>query len=304
MSPTEPLIRNISDTARWVAVYRARESERPDALFRDPFARRLAGERGEEIADEVLRRSRNDWSLVIRTYLFDTFITDHVRHGGDMVVNLAAGLDARPYRMDLPSSFRWVEVDLPEILDYKEGILAGEKPRCQLRRVRLDLANREARRALFAELGRESKGALVVTEGLIVYLTAEQVAELAQDLAAPAGFRRWAHDLMSPGLRKMVMRQIGQLLNEAHAPLQFSPEEGPGFFARYGWRPAAVHSILQWAARKKRVPFLLRLIALLPESQGRQGSHPWGGVCLMEKSAAGAVASAAGATTAAAGAAT
>ncbi len=128
MSPAEPLIRNISDTARWVAVYRARESERPDALFRDPFAARLAGKRGEEIAAEVLRRSRNDWSLVIRTYLFDRFVDDHVRRGGDMVINLAAGLDARPYRMDLPPSLRWVEVDLPGIVDYKEEVLAGEKP--------------------------------------------------------------------------------------------------------------------------------------------------------------------------------
>jgi methyltransferase (TIGR00027 family) len=287
VSPAEPLIRNISDTARWVAVYRARESERPDALFRDPFAGRLAGERGAEIAAEVLKRSRNDWSLVLRTYLFDSFITDYVRRGGDMVINMAAGLDARPYRMDLPSSLRWVEVDLPDILDYKEGILAGEKPRCALRRVRLDLANREARRALFAELGGESKGSLIVTEGLIVYLSAEQVAGFAQDLAAPAGFRWWALDLMSPGLKKMIMGQIGELLNEARAPLQFSPEEGPGFFARYGWRPEAVHSILKWAGKKKRIPFLMRLVALLPESQGRQGAHPWGAVCLMEKSVAG-----------------
>ncbi|HKW51509.1 MAG TPA: class I SAM-dependent methyltransferase, partial [Candidatus Eisenbacteria bacterium] len=141
MSPTEPLIRNISDTARWVAVYRARESERPVGLFRDPFAARLAGKRGEEIAAEVLRRSRNDWSLVIRTYLFDSFITDYVRRGGDMVINMAAGLDARPYRMPLPSSLLWVEVDLPEILAYKEGVLKNDRPSCALERVRLDLAD-------------------------------------------------------------------------------------------------------------------------------------------------------------------
>jgi hypothetical protein len=188
--------------------------------------------------------------------------------------------------MDLPPSLRWVEVDLPEILDYKEEILAGEKPRCALRRVRLDLANREARRALFAELHGESKGALVVTEGLIVYLSAEQVAGFAEDLAAPERFRWWVLDLMSPGLKKMIMGQIGELLNEARAPLLFSPEEGPGFFARFGWRTAAVHSILKWAGKKRRIPFLLRLIALLPESQGRQGAHPWGAVCLLEKSAA------------------
>jgi O-methyltransferase involved in polyketide biosynthesis len=40
MSERDPLIRHISDTARWAAVYRAQENERRDALFRDPFARR------------------------------------------------------------------------------------------------------------------------------------------------------------------------------------------------------------------------------------------------------------------------
>ena len=42
-------IESVSDTARWVAVYRAMETERPDALFRDPWARRLAGVKGENI---------------------------------------------------------------------------------------------------------------------------------------------------------------------------------------------------------------------------------------------------------------
>src|SRR3974390_288427 len=46
MADPEPLIRNISDTAFWAAIYRARETEQPNPLFRDPFARRLAGTRG------------------------------------------------------------------------------------------------------------------------------------------------------------------------------------------------------------------------------------------------------------------
>ena len=57
----ESLIRNISDTARWAAVYRARETKRSDALFRDPFARRLAGERGEEIANTIKFSNQNSW---------------------------------------------------------------------------------------------------------------------------------------------------------------------------------------------------------------------------------------------------
>jgi methyltransferase (TIGR00027 family) len=280
----EPLIRNISDTARWVAVYRARETERPDALFRDPFARRLAGTRGEEIAAGLGKRAM-DWPFTTRTYLFDTFVADHVRAGGDMVVNLAAGLDARPYRMDLPPSLRWVEVDLPEILAYKEEILAGEKPRCRLERVRLDLANRELRRPIFAELGKGPASALILTEGLLTYLSEEQVAGLAQDLAAPAGFRKWAVDMVSRRLREILMKDLGPMLEEARAPFRFSPEAGPDFFIPHGWRPVDVRSTLKWAARIHRLAFGLRLLALLPDSMGRKPSTPWGGVVLLEKRA-------------------
>lgn len=55
-------IRHISDTALWVAVYRAQESERPDAVFRDPLARRLAGERGAQIAATMPFAQRHAWS--------------------------------------------------------------------------------------------------------------------------------------------------------------------------------------------------------------------------------------------------
>ena len=285
MSRPEPLIRNISDTARWVAVYRARETERPDALFRDPFARRLAGTRGEEIAAGLGKRAPMDWPFITRTYLFDTFVADHVRAGGDMVVNLAAGLDARPYRMDLPPSLRWVEVDLPEILAYKEEILAGEKPRCRLERVRLDLANPELRRPIFAELGKGPANALILTEGLLTYLSEEQVAGLAQDLAAPDGFRKWAVDMVSRRLREILMKDLGPMLEEARAPFRFSPEEGPDFFIPHGWRPVDVRSTLKWAARIHRLAFGLRLLALLPDSKGRKPSTPWGGLVLLEKRA-------------------
>src|SRR5471030_1487348 len=116
----EPLMRNISDTARWVATYRADESERPDAVFKDPFARRLAGDLGAQIVAQI-RKGGTDhsWALVARTYALDRFVVEQVAQGVDMVVNLAAGLDTRPYRMNLPASLKWVEVDLPGILDYK-----------------------------------------------------------------------------------------------------------------------------------------------------------------------------------------
>src|SRR5437773_12526210 len=88
-------IQHVSDTARWVAIYRAIESERPDALFHDPFARRLAGERGERIAETMEFANRNAWSFVARTVVFDRYIKDSIANGADMVVNLSRGLGPR-----------------------------------------------------------------------------------------------------------------------------------------------------------------------------------------------------------------
>ncbi len=278
-----PLIRNISDTALWVAVYRARETERPDAVFRDPLARRLAGERGEQIARSMQFGERHAWSYVARTWLVDQIIAEQVRQGTDLVVNLAAGLDTRPYRMDLGRSLRWIEVDLPAMIDYKEQVLSGEKAACELKRVRLDLSNVNARRELFAELGRSAKRVLMLSEGLVIYLTRDQVGTVARDLAAHPSFQNWILDLVSPGLLEMLQKNLGAPLTAAGSPLKFGPEEGPGFFLPSGWEPAEVHSLLKTAARLKRLTFGMRLAALLPESNGKQGSRPWGAVCLLTR---------------------
>jgi methyltransferase (TIGR00027 family) len=283
VTQAEPLIRNISDTALLAAVYRARESDRQDALFRDPFAGRLAGQRGNQTADSIPFSNRNAWAWVTRTYMFDQFIAEQCQQGVDMVVNLAAGLDTRPYRMVLPAALQWIEVDLPGILSYKEEILADEKPVCVLERVRLDLSDATARCDLFAQLGRRAAKILILTEGLIIYFSADQVRTLAEDLAAPPAFQRWIVDLASPGLLRLLKKNMNPSLRDSGSALQFGPEEGPEFFVPYGWKAVDVRSPLKTAAHFKRLSFGMRLLSLLPQSNGRQGSRPWSGVCLFAK---------------------
>ena len=282
MNEPESGIRNISDTARWVAVYRARETERTDAVFRDPFARRLAGERGEQIAASMSFAEKNSWPFVARTWLIDHVISSQVKLGTDMVVNLAAGLDARPYRMNLPGSLQWIEVDLSEILTYKEDVLRNEAPVCQVERVRLDLSDVRARRDLFSELGRRTNRALVVSEGLLVYLDDKEVTSLGQDLAVARSFQHWIIDLASPALLKMLAKKMGAPLDQAGAPLKFAPREGPQFFARSGWKPVEIHSVMHAAAKLNRLSFFLRLIAK-SSSPAFQAKRPWSAVCLLER---------------------
>jgi methyltransferase (TIGR00027 family) len=280
---TQAVVRNISDTARWAAVFRARETERTDALFRDPYAERLAGKMGVDIANTLPEGNSHAWAWVARTYLFDQFIAQEIEQGTDMIVNLAAGLDARPYRMPLPASLHWIEVDLPEILTYKEGILANEQPACALERIRMNLSDVSARRALFADLARRASRILILTEGLLIYLSAEEVARLAKDLAAGSHFRRWIMDLASPGLLRMMQRTTGKQLSQVGAPFKFAPADGPAFFTAHGWEPIDVKGLLKTATRFKRPPFFLRLLGRLPEQKGPAGNRPWSGVCLFKK---------------------
>lgn len=275
--------RNISDTARWAAYFRAEETKRPDAIFRDPFAERLCGQHGVDIANTLPDGNKHAWAWVTRTYLFDHFIAQELEQGVDLVLNLAAGLDARPYRMKLPTSLQWIEVDLPGILAYKEEILAGEKPTCSLERIRLDLADVNARRGLFTSLNQRAKRILVLTEGLLIYLSGEEVAVLTKDLASGATFQRWIMDLSSPGLLKMMQKTTGKRLSEIGAPFKFAPAEGPAFFLSHGWEPMEVKGMLKTATKFKRPPFLLRLFGHLPEKRGPAGNQPWSGVCLFKK---------------------
>ena len=184
----EPLVESISDTAKWVAFFRAEESERPDAVFYDPFARKLAGEKGEQIANAATFSRNNSWSFVTRTFLFDHYVAQYVREGYDTVVNLAAGLDTRPYRMELPDTLKWIDIDLPAMISYKNKMLQDEKPKCQLRSVSIDLADRHARLALFEQLGgRPPAGSRPANARLPWFLRPSLTRSVA--LAQPASSR-------------------------------------------------------------------------------------------------------------------
>jgi len=287
MNSSSPLLENISDTARWVAMYRALESDRPDAHFRDPYARLLAGEQGEEMARRLPGFRFGSWPMVVRTCVFDELLLRCVeRDGADLVLNLAAGLDTRPYRLPLPADLRWMEVDLPAVLDYKDAKLKDERPHCLRESVRLDLNDVEGRRALFSRLGAVAKKAVAVSEGLLVYLSAEQVGALADDLHAPGSFRWWIIDLASPVLLKRLQKTYGPSLAGANAVMQFAPPEGTEFFRRHGWKEAEFRSTWEEAHRLKRempLAWLFRFMARFASAQRREMFRRMGAMVLLER---------------------
>ena len=279
-------IRNVSDTALWVAVYRAMESERRDALFQDPYARRLAGARGEAIVASIPSGRSLSWPLVVRTVIIDEIVQRCVREGVRCVLDLAAGLDARPYRLDLPAALQWLHVDMPEMVAYYREQMSGETPRCKLDFIEADLRVAERRREVFAH-ARAQGPLLVISEGLLIYLEAEQVAELARDLHETAQARWWLADLASPMLLKLLERRWSPKLRDGNAPFLFGPAEGTAFFAPLGWREAEFRSTWDESFRINRTmrgAYVWRWLSRFQPAARREAWRRMSGIALFERS--------------------
>jgi methyltransferase (TIGR00027 family) len=258
-------IQDVSETALMVAVWRAQENDHPNPLYRDPFALKLAGERGKEIIARFskTRMMMSCWMMAIRTRIIDELIEQAAANGVDTVLNLGAGLDTRPYRLNLPENLRWIEADYPHIIALKESRLAAERPVCRLTRIPCNLTAPEARQALLSTVAGDTKQTLVLTEGVIPYLTVSDVAALADELHAQPAFHFWIVDYFAPCVRQFWQREARKHRME-NAPFRFDPQDYFAFFAQHGWRSKGIHWMQDAARRFARpAPAFVRYFYLL-----------------------------------------
>jgi len=209
-------IQHVSDTALMVAACRALETERPDGLVRDPFARRLAGTRGEPILHAITGWQLMCFGVGVRTRFLDDLVIDTIaRESIQVVLSVGAGLDTRPWRLELPAHLRWIEADFPEMLNYKMQAMAGEEAKCRLERVAADVTRAAQREALFAAAA--GVPSLMITEGLLMYLPGAAVEGLAAD-AAWHGVRRWLMDSSAMDLARRIGMDARGFIQSVRAP--------------------------------------------------------------------------------------
>jgi methyltransferase (TIGR00027 family) len=263
--------KHISDTAFLVAAYRAMESERPDFLFKDPHARQLVGQHGPDLVAQLKDGHNSSWFLVARTLILDEWIKELIaKENIKIVLNLAAGLDTRAFRLELPTNLNWYDIDLPEITQYKEKIVKTVTPICKHHFISLDLAQREQRNQFFDSVAKPSQKALIISEGFLMYLNPQQAAELAKDLGKYSSFRFWLAELIGPVQLKLIQLKWGKAFKEANSEMQFAPGNGAAFFNPYGWATRDFKSSLDKAIEIQRAPsgaILLRtLFSLFPRA--------------------------------------
>jgi methyltransferase (TIGR00027 family) len=194
---------SVGATALGVAASRAAETASADPLIRDDFAGLLvssAGPAWERLAtpdldwigdDEHGRRAhRLSWDYqAVRTHFFDEYFGAATQGGIRQAVLLAAGLDARAYRLDWPADTTVYEIDQPAVLDYKTATLdaAGAVPAAARRPVAVDL--RDDWPAALDAAGFDSAAPTAwLAEGLLPYLPPEaqdRLFELVTSLSAP-----------------------------------------------------------------------------------------------------------------------
>src|SRR5215472_19063433 len=173
-----------------------------DGLVRDPFAERLAGAHGHAILHGITGWELMCFGIGVRTRFLDDLVVETIaRESIEVVLSVGAGLDTRPWRLELPPDLRWIEADFPEMLSYKMRAMAAEEPKCRLERVAADVTGQAHRAALFA--AAVGVPTLMITEGLLMYLAGAAVEALAAD-AARRGIRRWLLDDSSLHLARMM----------------------------------------------------------------------------------------------------
>lgn len=196
---------SVGATALSVAAARAVATAASDPLIRDQFAYLLVSSAGPAWArlaspdlewigdDEHGRRAHRlacDYQSV-RTHFFDEYFSDAVAAGIRQVVILAAGLDARAYRLDWPAGTTLYEIDQPQVVSYKTGTLesTGAVPKATRRAVPVDLRD-DWPAALSAAGFDRNQPTAWLAEGLLPYLPAEaqdRLFTMITELSAPGG---------------------------------------------------------------------------------------------------------------------
>jgi methyltransferase (TIGR00027 family) len=243
-------------TARWTAAVRARESERPDRLFNDPWAGILAG--GEGLGWIEGRPAEGVIPIVLRTRFFDDFLQRVTAENAVRQIVLAAsGLDTRAYRIEWPADTTIYELDRVEVLNYKDRILseAGAAATCARRVVAVDLNGAWEHTLIEAGFDADRPSACLL-EGLLFYLSNENLSRLLDKVlntAAPGSFIGF--DIVNRAtLTSDFTRRWVKMQAELGAPWIGTMEDPAGFLSERGWE-AKLYPIGSAEANYGRWPF-------------------------------------------------
>lgn len=265
MSQPYSEITHVSDTALMVAACRALECDDPDGFVHDPFAARLAGDRGMAMLRALPHPEMMRFGVGVRSRFLDELLLESLAaHPVATVVSVGCGLDTRPWRLELPPRLRWIEVDFAGLLDYKDGLMSAATPRCLRERFVADVTDAAQRRALYAAAG--AAPALMITEGLLMYLPAAVVDALAAEPWRESGITQWIIDINTSAFAKAIQMDTIRSVRSVQASDFLQGEQILDVIRSHGWETTARRSYLTDMAFA--MPRIQRLMGDRPQPAG------------------------------------
>ena len=252
--PTNP----ISDTAFWCCGLRARDAETADPLCGDTFAKSFMDERGIRILNSFSDEKGPNALCVARHRIIDDVLRERLAADpGLLVVVIGAGFDTRAFRLN---GGVWLELDEPQVFDYKNARLPPGQCKNELHRIPIHFASEtlESKLAPYAKF----KSAVFVVEGVFMYLSPEQLGVLMHTLQRLFPKHALICDLMTRRFLGRYSRTTHEKIKSMGATFTKLSDAPAKIFTDDGYKHIGSQSVALFAAQHGALPapiFLVRL---------------------------------------------
>ena len=221
----------ISNTAYYCCGVRMLDAEHPRSLCNDHFAKRFMDERGLQIFAPFRSETMPNISNTVRCHMIDEAIRSQLaEHPNSLIISIGAGFDTRPYRI---KGGEWVEIDEPQIIEYKNEKLPIAECTNRLTRISIDFANETLVEKLAAY--SQHQHIIIVIEGVFMYLENDTIEVTINQLQALFPKHILLCDLMTKKMFDQFAQSVHNKLVETGAPFTARPDNPATIFTQHGY---------------------------------------------------------------------
>jgi methyltransferase (TIGR00027 family) len=235
----------VSKTAYYCCGIRMQDAESEKPLIGDKYAKLLLGKEGVDYWQEFKEFEKPNASNLARHYIIDNHVKKLLQdHPGSTIIIIGAGFDSRAYRF---TSGKWIEIDEPAIIEYKNQKLPVEECSNKLERIAIDFEKEKLRDKLAPYA--QQPNVIIIIEGVLLYLNASQKNELLQTLTTLFPKHILFCDLMT----KKFFNKLGKSIHEklsAHGSSFADMIDHPNkIFLEYDYQQMEVISTIKTAIK-------------------------------------------------------
>jgi len=251
-------VKPISNTAFYCCGIRMLDAQSPRPVCGDGYAGTFMDARGLEIFRRFHGESGPNMSNVARHRYIDDFLRSELARDPNLrIVLLGCGFDSRAFRI---SGGRWIELDEPQLIAYKNERLPVARAPNPLQRISIDFGSESLAQKL-EPFGGPAPTVFVI-EGVAMYLTVDSLRATLDTLASLFPGNRVIADLMTAGFINRYGRNIKRIIASMGA--QMIPPANPALpFQHSGYRELSSVSIVGLAFRYRSAAALNPVLRLV-----------------------------------------